>query len=248
MVPCAWFPSVAQYARENPRADIGVHLTLTSEWPLYRWGPVSTRDPLSGLMDEQGFFPRGTRQVQEAADAQAAKIEMTAQVERAKAFGIDITHIDTHMGAVAHPKFSQTYMELAMNHAIPGMMPRMDEAVLIKHGMDAESAAATVRMLQGLEANGVPLVDAEIGLPLDKPVGRVEQARALFSALPQGVTHFLCHPCVDTPELRAVTPDWQGRVADYEFFMREETRTMIREMGIQTIGYRAIRDVIRAGN
>ena len=248
MVPCPWFPSAAQYVRENPAVDLGVHLTLTSEWPLYRWGPVSTRDPRSGLMDEQGFFPRLSRQLQESADADAGRVEMTAQVERARAFGIDFTHIDTHMGTVSHPKFSQAYLELAMSNGVPAMLPRMDEAVLRQHGMDAESAAAMVRMLQTLEANGVPLVDMEIGLPLDQPVGRMEQARAILSALPVGVTHFLMHPCVDTPELRAIAPDWRGRVADYELFMREETRALIHELGIQTIGYRAIRDVIRAKN
>jgi predicted glycoside hydrolase/deacetylase ChbG (UPF0249 family) len=248
MVPCPWFPSAAQYAVENPQADIGVHLTLTCEWQYYRWGPVSTRDPRSGLMDEQGFFPRKSRQVQESADPAAARIEMAAQVERARAFGIDVTHIDTHMGSVAHPKFAETYIGLAMSNQIPAMMLRADEEDLVSHGMDRESAAKFTLMMQQLEHEGVPLVDKEIGLPLEKPEGRMEQARAILEALPQGVTHFLAHPCVDTPELRAITSDWAGRVADYQFMMREETRALFRELGIHTIGYRAIRDVIRSGN
>jgi predicted glycoside hydrolase/deacetylase ChbG (UPF0249 family) len=239
---------VAQYAKENPQADIGVHLTLTCEWQYYRWGPVSTRDARSGLMDEEGFFPRRSQQVQETADPTAARIELAAQIDRAKAFGIDVSHIDTHMGSVAHPKFAQAYVELGISNQIPAMMLRADEADLISHGMDAESAAQYTRMLQRLEQDGLPLVDKEIGLPLERPEGRMEQARAILSALPQGVTHFLAHPCVDTPELRAITADWAGRVADFQFLMREETRALFRELGIQTIGYRAIRDVIRAKN
>jgi len=244
MVPCPWFPSAAAYARENLRADVGVHLTLTCEWPHYRWGPVSTREPLSGLMDEEGFFPHRSRQVQETADSKAARIEMNAQVERAKAFGIDITHIDTHMGSVAHAKFAQTYVELAMANRIPAMMLRADEDDLIRHGMDSESAATFTRMLQQLESQGMPLLDKEIGLPLDRPEDRMEQARAILADLPVGVTHFLCHPSVDTPELRAITADWRGRVADYELFMREETRQMIRDLGVHVIGYRQIRAVM----
>jgi predicted glycoside hydrolase/deacetylase ChbG (UPF0249 family) len=68
MVPCPWFPAVAAYCREHPGVDLGVHLTLTSEWDTYRWGPLSTRDPASGLLDGEGYFYRCSEGVQEHAD------------------------------------------------------------------------------------------------------------------------------------------------------------------------------------
>ena len=245
MVPCPWFPAAAEYARMNPGADIGVHLTLTSEWAQYRWGPVSTRDPKSGLIDEEGFFPRKSRDVQATADLEAVRVELEAQVERAKTFGIDITHVDTHMGSVAHGRFAQIYLGLAMRSRIPGMAPRKVEQELIHRGMAPEEAHQTEQMLLGLEAQGVPLVDLEIGLPLERPDHHLELAKTILAELPAGVTHFLCHPCIDTPELRAITPDWRGRVADYEAFRQDDLRETMRNLGIHAIGYRTIRDLIR---
>ncbi len=133
MVPCPWFPAVADYARSHPKADLGIHLTLNSEWQNYRWGPLSSRDPQSGLLDEQGYFHRQAHQTQELADPQAVQIEMAAQMERALAAGIRPTHADTHMGTVAHPKFMLGYIQLALQYGVPAMMLRLDEEWLAGH-------------------------------------------------------------------------------------------------------------------
>src|SRR5512137_730397 len=100
MVPCPWFPEVAAYCRAHPSVGLGVHLTLTSEWDSYRWGPISTRDPASGMIDDDGYFYRRSEPVQECADPEAVLVELQAQVERALKAGIDVTHVDTHMGTV----------------------------------------------------------------------------------------------------------------------------------------------------
>ncbi|MDD5370175.1 MAG: ChbG/HpnK family deacetylase, partial [Anaerolineaceae bacterium] len=116
MVPCPWFLEAARFCREHQGVDMGVHLTLTSEWETYRWGPVSTRDIASGLMDEQGYFPRCVGPVQENADPAAANWEMEGQVKRAIAAGIQPTHIDTHMGTVAHAKFIPGYLGISAQY------------------------------------------------------------------------------------------------------------------------------------
>ena len=106
MVPCGWFPATAAYCRanaDNPRLDMGVHLTVTCEWDTPRWGPVSGRDPATGLMDDEGYFFRSAAPVQAGADGAAVVAELRAQVQQAQAAGIDITHVDTHMFALAHP-------------------------------------------------------------------------------------------------------------------------------------------------
>ena len=128
MVPCPWFLHAAGYARQNPRADLGIHLTLTSEWKTYRWGPVSTRDPASGMLDEEGFFHHLSSEAQEHGDPAAVEVELTAQVERALQMGIVPTHVDTHMGSVAHPKFMGIYIRLAQKFHLPPMIFRLDEA------------------------------------------------------------------------------------------------------------------------
>jgi predicted glycoside hydrolase/deacetylase ChbG (UPF0249 family) len=245
MVPCAWFPAVAAYCRRQPGVDLGVHLTLTSEWDSYRWGPISTRDPASGLLDQEGYFYRRSEGAQAHADSAAVQLELESQVGRALGAGIDVTHVDTHMGTVAHPKFVYGYVQLALQHGLPTMIPRLDEAGWRALGMGGEIALLAAQFVAELEAQGVPLVDHVAGLPLvDEPGDRLSLAKREFDALPPGLTHFVIHPAAGTPELRAITSAWRSRVADYELFRSEELRDYVRHTGVQVIGYRALRDLM----
>jgi hypothetical protein len=246
MVPCPWFPQVAAYCRQRPLVDLGVHLTLTSEWDGYRWGPVSTRDPASGLMDEAGYFHQRSEQVQEHGDAAAVQLELQMQVDRAVAAGIDVTHVDTHMGAVAQVEFIPAYVQLAIQHRLPMMILRLDEAGWQEVGLDQETAVFATRLVRQLEAQGLPLLDNLAALPLDQPDDRVALAMEVFDELPPGLTHFIIHPARDTPELRAIAPDWPSRVADYEAFTSRELRDAVRNSGVQVIGYRALRELMRS--
>ncbi|MBN2501730.1 MAG: polysaccharide deacetylase family protein [Anaerolineales bacterium] len=252
MMPCPWSLEAAKFARQNPDADLGVHLTLTSEWETYRWGPLSTRDPQSGLVDEEGYFYHLAHQAQEHADPEAAGREIVAQIEAAKAAGIDPTHADTHMGTLAHPKLMQSYIQLAIQQQVPPMMLRLDEAgwrkVTGEHtgaALDEGGIGMAVQMVQTLEEMGVPLLDAIEGLPLDSdPALRLEHAKQAFDALKPGITHFIIHAAKDTPELRAITPDWACRAADYETFLKEELRQHLHDSGVQVIGYRPLKELM----
>ncbi|HUW13586.1 MAG TPA: ChbG/HpnK family deacetylase, partial [Anaerolineae bacterium] len=114
MVPCPWFPELAALGRAHPEADIGVHLTLNSEHPLYRWGPVSTRDVTSGLLDPDGYSPSTVEALHSRMSADAAMTEMRTQIERALAAGLDVTHLDAHMAAVVYPSLLRHYVDLAL--------------------------------------------------------------------------------------------------------------------------------------
>lgn len=253
MVPCPWFLEAAKFAREHPEVDLGVHLTLTSEWETYRWGPLSTRDPQTGLLDAEGYFHHLAGPVQAQADPAAVQIELAAQIERAKAAGMQPTHADTHMGTLAHAKFMQGYLQIAMQHQMPPMMLRLDEAgwqkVVAEHAgadFDTDTIAALTQMVATLEGMGVPLLDNIFGMPLDSdPVQRLPETKQAFSNLPPGITHFIIHAAKDTPELRAITPDWRCRVADYETFQKEELRQHIKKIGVQVIGYRDLQKLMR---
>ena len=246
MVPCSWFPQVAAYCRQHPSIDLGVHLTLTCEWDTYRWGPISTRDPASGLIDEEGYFYRQSKPVQERGDFAAVQVELQAQVERAFKAGIDVTHVDTHMLTVMHRKFIPAYLQVAAQYRLPPMLPRWDQARPHEMGIDDETAAFAARMMPEIEAQGVPTFDRLTMMPLDEPAHRVETAKRLFDALPPGLSYFILHPAMDTPELRAIAPDWPNRVADYGAFTSPELRDYVRDSGIHVIGYRALRDLMRA--
>jgi predicted glycoside hydrolase/deacetylase ChbG (UPF0249 family) len=244
MVPCPWFLQAAEYARAHPQADLGVHLTLTSEWKTYRWGPISTRDPRSGMIDGEGCFYHRIGPAREYGEPDFVQAEMEAQVERAFAMGMQPTHVDTHMGTVAHPKFLRGYLRVALKYHLPPMIFRMDEAGWMAAGLDAQTAALAVMVTHQLEETGLPLLDHLRGLDLDLPENRLDLAKAAFSSLQPGITHFIIHPSVDTPELRAITPDWRARAADYQTFLSEDLRDYLPSIGVKVIGYRQIQELM----
>ncbi|MCL4561471.1 MAG: hypothetical protein M1281_12760, partial [Chloroflexi bacterium] len=131
-------------------------------------------------------------------------------------------------------------------YRLPLMVFRMDEAGWLATGLDAETAAMATQMVATLESMGVPLLDHIMALSLEEHENRLEHARQTLSALDPGVTHFVIHPSKDTPELREITPDWRCRVADYQAFTSPEMRNIIRDLGIQTIGYRALQELMPA--
>jgi predicted glycoside hydrolase/deacetylase ChbG (UPF0249 family) len=244
MVPCSWFPATAAFCLGNEQVDMGVHITLTSEWENYRWGPISTRDPASGLLDPAGYFHASTEAVHQHGDADAVQREIQAQLERALQAGIDVTHIDTHMGTVLHPQFVGAYIQAALQHHIPPFMLRKDEAGLRAMGLGTDAAAFFAQQLQVFEAQGLPMFDEVIVMPLDRPQERLEQVKQTLNGLPAGLTYLIIHPAQDTPELRAIAPDWRARVADYQTFTSEALRAYIQTSGITVIGYRALRALL----
>jgi hypothetical protein len=246
MAPCPWFPQAAAFCRDQPGADMGVHLTLNCEWQSYRWGPLSTRDPASGLLDDQGYLHTGPATVEQQADPQAVATELRAQVAAALQAGIDVTHVDAHMGTASRPPFRQFYIELALEHRLPLPLIGRDEAGLRAQGIPPSLVAYGAALGQSLAERGLPLIDAILSLPLNDPADHVGVARRIFDNLQPGLTVLLLHPALDTPELRAMTPDWRCRVANYAACMSRELRDYVRQSGIQVIGYRPLRELMRA--
>jgi predicted glycoside hydrolase/deacetylase ChbG (UPF0249 family) len=249
MVPCPWFPAVAQMCRENPGIDMGVHATLNAEWESYRWGPVSTRDPASGLLDADGYFNQWHQAVYDNARPEAVEKEVNAQIERALAAGIDVTHVDSHMGTIMNPKFIQAYIQAAASRLLPNMLPRLDARGMDLMGLTPEEKNLYEPMMQQFEKMGIPMVDGILGLPLDQPDPdrQMEIAKDLLGHTPIGITHFIFHPSIDTAELRSIAPDWESRVSNYNTFMSDELKKFIEAEDIQLIGYRAIREAMRKG-
>lgn len=250
MAPCPWFPATAAYCRQQQpggRIDMGVHLTLTSEWDVYRWGPISTHDVASGLIDEEGYFYRLAAPVRANGDPAAAGREMAWQIERALAAGIDVTHVDSHMFTIYHPRLLPVYLDLARQYRVPALMVRSEERMLRMDAYDRETTAMMARLIEAAEAEGLPFVDDIFVMPLVFSVeDRLAYARQVLAELPPGLTSFVIHPAHDTAELRAMAPDWPSRVGDYQLFLSEAWRQAVRQSGVQVIGYRALRDLMRS--
>src|SRR5688500_1149469 len=100
LVPCPWFPDVARWAKDHPTADLGIHLALNSEWTGYRWGPISSRDKVPSLLDADGYMPLVETTVVGQARLAEVETELRAQIERARAAGLRISHVDSHMATL----------------------------------------------------------------------------------------------------------------------------------------------------
>jgi len=120
MVPTPWITEVAAYARAHPNADLGLHLTLTSEWKTYRWGSVEPADKVASLLDSAGTFPNDEKLVAAHAKPIEAEREIRAQINRALALGIRPTHLDSHMGSLfTTPELIATYVKVAHDYHLP---------------------------------------------------------------------------------------------------------------------------------
>jgi len=234
---------VVQMCRENPEIDMGVHATLNAEWESYRWGPVSTRDQSSGLMDADGYFHQWHPAVYQNARPEAVAAEANAQIDKALAAGIDVTHVDSHMGTIMNPLFIQSYIQAASSRLLPNLLPRLGAQGLNLLGPGGPEKIGP--LLQQMEEMGVPMVDATFIMPLEHGDDRIGVAKKLFDEVPAGITHFILHPSIDTAELRAIAPDWPARVADYNAFMSDELKAYIESEDIKLIGYRQIREAMR---
>jgi len=244
MMPTAWAPMAAAYAKQHPEADVGVHMTLTSEWEGNRWGPLSTVDPASGLIDPDGYMWQHGEDLFPRAKAAAVRQEMEVQAQRAIDMGIDPTHFDSHQ-FVALQTYLIDYMRVCLAHHVPPIFIRRDRAGFEAiGGLDPGLINMAVMMVRVLELFKIPMLDNMYMMPLDQPEKRLENTKEILHQLVPGVTLFICHATKESPELAAITPDAAGRFADHSTWMSDALRSHIRDEGIQLIGWRALKNLM----
>jgi YdjC-like protein len=248
MVPCSWFPLAAAFCRDRPTVDMGVHLTLNCEWEAYRWAPISTRDPASGLLDQQGYLHASPAVTEQQADPGAVAAELRAQVERALQSGVDATHIDAHLGTALRPRFVRPYMQVAIDNRLPAFFLSREglERLRVRTGGGLGGETYDPQLWRDLEERGIPVFDDLAMLPLHDPADHITIAKKIVNGLRPGLTVLLLHPAQDTPELRALAPDWRSRVANYQACLSAELRDYVRQSGVQLIGYRPLRELVRS--
>lgn len=245
LVPAPWFLEVASIYRKNPKYDLGVHLTLTSEYDLYRWRALSSVDPRTGLLDSEKCLWRTEQEAIANVTVKAAEMEMRIQVQMALDNGIDVTHVDTHMGTVMDPKFIPTYLKIAREFNLPAFIPRVSREELVTLGL-GDIADVYLKMFENLEKNGVPIIDHMIIDTLNEQPDKVAYYCNLISEIKPGLTHFLFHAAKMSSELRAIAPDTaKARNQDYEAFTDPRIKECVEKHDIKIIGYKEIRDFMR---
>jgi len=236
MVPCPWFDEAVAFAQRQRDADLGVHITHTSEWQIYKWGPVCGAGTVPSLVDTQGYFYRDVASVYAHARLDDIERETRAQIELALAAGIDVTHLDSHMGTVQlDVNYHDLYVRLAAEYRLPIRMARRSWMHDMGMGQIVELA----------EQLGVLSPDHFwFGGPRH-PDDTATYWTHLLRTLPPGVNEIYVHAGLDEPEMRALGDMWAQRVADFHFFTDAATRALIRDLGIILIGYRALRSLQR---
>ncbi len=240
MVPCPWFPEAAAWAKAHPEADLGVHLTLTSEWQLYRWRPVAPQDRVRGLLDSEGFLWRSVAEVREHASAAEVETELRAQVERALQFGMRPTHLDSHMGTLfLDRRFFEAYLRVSREFGIMPLLMKPSAEQVGRLGSEGEDL---LRRLQALEDEGFVLVDRLItGLEGQTLQERSAYFHRLLRTLPPGVSQIIVHLAGDDDEIRHITHAWRDRYHELLICTADETKAVLAEEGIRLIGYRDLR-------
>jgi hypothetical protein len=236
MIPCPWVNEVADYAKSHPDADLGLHLTLTSEWKLYRWGPVESKDKVLSLLDPSGYlWPEKAPAVQHI-KAEDAEREIRAQIERAIAMGIHPTHLDSHMGVLfARPDLLGVYIKVAHEYKLPFLA-----------ALSPDTPAALRSLLSDKDIGVDSVVIAYPGIaPSDWPTF---YANAIRNLKP-GLTEIIVHLGHDDSELQAVTVDhpdygsaWRQR--DYDVVTSPEFKQVLQENHVIVIQWKDLKKLL----
>ncbi len=246
MVPCPWFPEIAHAFRTRRDLDLGVHLTLTSEWQGYRWRPLSGSSRRGGLVDDEGYMWRNCVLLRRHVDPRAAEEEMRAQIEAALAAGIDVTHLDTHMGAAAVPELVDIYLALGRAYRLPVLLPRSIASYLDVLKLGAVRPEDYRAALESLEAEGAQFVDRFAMTPGVPSAEADAGYRRLVAELPEGVTFLSLH--ANAPgDIETIVPDrahW--RTDEYRILGDPDFAAFVRGQGIELSGMRALRARLRA--
>jgi predicted glycoside hydrolase/deacetylase ChbG (UPF0249 family) len=236
MVPCPWFPEISDYAKAHPDADIGLHLTLTSEWKNFKWGPVTSKDKVPSLLDDQGYFNSSTLALMKNGKADEVETELRAQVERAKKFGIDPTHFEPHMaGVVSTPEFLKVYIKLGREYKVPVMLSR-EISKLFKINLADYTSEKDI------------IVDKFIMATWETYIhGMKEYYTEQIKSIPPGLSIIQLHAAYDDAEMQAVTEghiDYGAgwRQDDVDFFTSDYCRKLLSDEKIKLITWREVRD------
>ena len=239
MVPCPWFTEVAGYARSHPEADLGLHLTLTSEWDTYRWGPVAPRALVPSLVGSDGFFYPDTDSVAKHARPGEVEIELRAQIDRAKSAGLNPSHLDAHMHALYRtPELFDVFLKVAHDYKLPIRMARNDALFSSK-----------IEQMQRHDPKAL-ILDAIYSPGADVPADHwVDYYVNLITNLQPGVTEVFVHLAHDDAETQAIMinhADWGAawRQREFDAMSNPAIRKALEENQVTLIGWRDIKKLM----
>jgi predicted glycoside hydrolase/deacetylase ChbG (UPF0249 family) len=245
MPPCPWFPEAVEMAKADRKLDLGVHLTLTSEKKPYRWRPLTSPPRSAGLTDPMGYLwpdvPNARR-----ADPKAVEAELRAQIDTAIDAGLDVTHLDAHMGTALCPEFVDIYVQLGLDYKAPILLvkdynafnPRSYSGPMSNDNYDAA--------LMRAKAEGFAVFDLLQETMWERKTDAATAYGELFRSIPEGLTFLALH--FNAPgDFEVVEPAYAHiRSDEYALFKSGETKRWAHANGLEVVGMRAMRDDLRS--
>jgi len=237
MVPCPWLNEVAAYAKEHPNADLGLHLTLTSEWKIYRWGPVGAKEKVPSLLDSSGYLWPETAPAAQNIKPEEAEREIRAQIERAVAAGIHPTHLDSHMGVLfSRPDLFTVYVKVAHDYKLPFLAVKVSDE--------------RKKLLTLLTEKDIVLDSLVMANPTVRAAEWKEFYGNAIKNLKPGLSEMIVHLGHDDAELQAVTldhPDYGSawRQRDYEFVTSSEFKKLLEENHVILIKWKDLQKLLK---
>lgn len=238
MMPCPAAPEIAAYAKDHPGLDIGIHLTMTSEWDTYKWGGILPAGQIPSLLDKNGHFYASVEELAVTGKGVDAEKELRAQVDKAISLGVKPTHLDTHMGSVlANPELIGAYLKLSEIYHLPVLFPR---AYL---GMLPADAAKKF-------TNSIFLLD-NLYMLEPQMIGSnwIDAYKKGISELKPGLNQIIVHLAIDNEETRAICkghPDYgsEWRQKDLDLVLGNELKDNLNAANVILVTWRQIRDVM----
>ena len=263
MMPCSWVPGFVQFLKTHPQIDAGLHLTLTSEWNAYRWGPLSGRKAVPGLTDTAGYLWPDVPDVVKHANPDEVEMEMTAQLEKARSMGFEPTHLDTHMGTVyGTPGFLMRYINLGIKNHIPVMLPGGNDVLIQAQMHFPDATIAQMRQLGKMLWNaGLPVLDdlhnysydwiipADVASD-DQKLDAFKTAKYIeaLKTLKPGLTMMIMH-CTDPgPTFKYISDSGPTRKGDLLAMLNPAFKKALKDQGIIVTTWREVkhrRDLVK---
>jgi len=238
MVPCPWSPEIASYAKDHPGLDVGIHLTMTAEWDLYKWGGITPSDQISSLLDKNNHFYASVEELGKVAKGAEAEKELRAQIDRAIASGVQLTHLDTHMGSVlASPDLVKMYLSLSDIYHLPVLFPR---AYLSWFPPEvAKSMESKIFLLDNLFMLEPKMISGKW----------IDAYKIGIEAMKPGLNEMIVHLAIDNDEMQAITKGHNDygsawRQQDLDLISSPEFKELLKTNHIVLIGWRQIRDLM----
>lgn len=241
MMPCSWVPEIVKYIKANPEVDAGLHLTLTAEWDVYRWGPVAGKAAVPGLVDPEGCLWRAVQSVVQNATPEELEREIRSQIDRARAMGFEPTHLDSHMGTCfATAKFMERYVKIGIETGIPVMFPGGHNYFVSKTnpGTAAMARAFGKRIWDG----GLPVIDDLHNMSYGwKTTDKTDRYIEALKELRPGITMMIMHCTLPSETFPHISGSGDTRLGDLNAMLDPRFAQALKDENITLTTWRELK-------